>query len=65
VPEPLKFYVDLVLSPMQLPSTAGRWRLTVLVVAAQLATLVGALREALTWPWSIPARDGNRRVGGP
>lgn len=63
VPEPLKFYMDLVLSPMHGPSSLGRWRLTALIVASQLATLVGALREALSWPWSIRARDANRRVG--
>ena len=63
VPEPLKFYRDLVLSPMHRPSPVGRWRLTALVAASQLATLVGALREALTWPWWIRARDGHRRVG--
>ena len=64
VPEPLKFYMDLVLSPVHRPSSVGRWRLTALVVASQLATLVGALREALTWPWLIRAHDANRRVGG-
>jgi glycosyltransferase involved in cell wall biosynthesis len=47
VPEPLKFYTGLILSPMRRPSSVGRWRLVALVVAAQLATVVGALREAL------------------
>jgi glycosyltransferase involved in cell wall biosynthesis len=58
VREPLKFYLDLVLSPMRHPSSVGRWRLTALVVASQLAMLAGALREALTWPWSIRPRVG-------
>lgn len=48
LPEPLRFYGDLVLSPMRRPSSIGRWRLLALLVAAQLATLAGALREALT-----------------
>jgi len=65
VPEPLKFYRDLVLSPMHRSSSDGRWRLTALVVASQLATFVGALREAVTWPRSIRTRDGNRPVGKP
>jgi glycosyltransferase involved in cell wall biosynthesis len=51
IPEPLEFYVGLVLSPMRCPSPVGRWRLTALVVASQLATFAGALREALTRPW--------------
>jgi len=63
VPQPLKFYVDLVVSPMHRPSSVGRWRLTGLVVASQVATLGGALSEALTWPWPTRAADANRRVG--
>jgi len=51
IPEPLRFYVGLVVSPMRCPSAVGRWRLTALVVAAQLAIIAGALREALTRPW--------------
>ena len=52
VPEPLKFYVGLLLSPTRQQSSVGRWRLTALVVVSQLATFAGALRELLTWPWS-------------
>jgi glycosyltransferase involved in cell wall biosynthesis len=55
VPEPLKFYTGLILSPMRRPSSVGRWRLVALLVAAQLATLLGALREAL------PSRPMRRR----
>ena len=47
VPEPLKFYTGLILSPLSRPSSVGRWRLVALLVAAQLATLLGALREVL------------------
>lgn len=49
VPEPWKFYLDLVRSPLRGRSPAGRWRLVWLLVAAQLATVAGALREAATW----------------
>lgn len=61
MPEPLKFYTDLVLSPMRRPSSVGRWRLVALLVASQLATLAGALREALTWARVARARDTGRR----
>lgn len=63
LPEPLKFYRDLVWSPMRRPSSIARWRLCALLVAAQLATLAGALREAVTWPRSTRAGDANRRTG--
>jgi glycosyltransferase involved in cell wall biosynthesis len=61
VPEPLKFYTGLLLSPMHRPSSVGRSRLVALLVASQLATLVGALRELLTWsqltrPWDTGHR---------
>jgi glycosyltransferase involved in cell wall biosynthesis len=62
LPEPPKFYVDLLLSPMRRPSSVGRWRLTALVATAQLARFAGALREAATRPWSIAARHANRRM---
>jgi glycosyltransferase involved in cell wall biosynthesis len=63
LPEPLKFYTDLVLSPMYRPSSVGRLRLAALLFAAQLATVVGALHEALTWPWLTGARATSRRLG--
>lgn len=50
LPEPRKFYVDLLLSPLVRTSSVGRWRLMALLAAAQLATIAGALREALTSP---------------
>jgi glycosyltransferase involved in cell wall biosynthesis len=62
LPEPMTFYTGLVLSPMHRPSSVGRWRLLALLVASQLATLVGALREALTWPPLTRARDTSRRL---
>jgi glycosyltransferase involved in cell wall biosynthesis len=62
LPEPLKFYTGLVLSPMYRPSPLGRWRLIALLVTSQLATLAGALREALTWPQSTRARNTRRRL---
>jgi glycosyltransferase involved in cell wall biosynthesis len=61
LPEPLKFYTGLVLSPMR-PSSVGRWRLVALLVVSQLATLLGALREALIWPPLICARVTRRRL---
>jgi glycosyltransferase involved in cell wall biosynthesis len=48
LPEPVKFYIDLLLSPVR-TSSFGRWRLMSLVAAAQIATLAGALCEALKW----------------
>jgi glycosyltransferase involved in cell wall biosynthesis len=62
VPEPLKFYTDLVLSPMHRPSSGRRWRLVALLAASQLATLAGALREALTRPPLTRARAPDRRL---
>jgi len=53
VPEPAKFYVDLLLSPMTRTSSVTRWRLMALLATAQLATLAGALREALTRPQPV------------
>jgi GT2 family glycosyltransferase len=50
VPEPARFYAGLLLSPMLGSSTASRWRLTALLALAQLATLAGALREAISRP---------------
>jgi hypothetical protein len=38
-------------------------RLAALLFAAQLATVVGALHEALTWPWLTGARATSRRLG--
>lgn len=64
LPESLKFYTDLVRSSMHRPSSVGRWRLAALLVASQLATLAGALREALTWPPLTRARETGRRLDG-
>lgn len=47
VPEPLRFYVGLVLSPVRARGTRRRWRLLTLLVVSQLATMAGAMREAL------------------
>jgi GT2 family glycosyltransferase len=53
VPEPTKFYLDLLLSPMNRAtgtSSVGRWRLMTLLAVSQVATFAGLLREALTRP---------------
>jgi len=55
VPEPARFYLDLVLSPLRRPPVAGRWRRSALVLLAQLATIAGALREAVVWRWPASA----------
>ncbi len=65
LPEPLKFYADLVLSPMQGTSSVRRWRLTALLIASQLATITGMLCEALSWPRLTRARETSRRLGRP
>jgi len=57
LPEPAKFYVRLLLSPMARSSSPSRWRLTALVAMAQLATLAGALREALASPPPVKVAD--------
>ena len=49
VPEPLSFYVRLLLSPMGSRPTRRRGRLMALLVVSQLATIAGALREVVTW----------------
>lgn len=64
VPEPARFYLDLVLSPLRRPGVAGRWRLSALLVVAQLATLAGALREALDRSWPARIRRERRRSVG-
>jgi glycosyltransferase involved in cell wall biosynthesis len=58
LPEPLKFYTGLMLSPMRGPSSARRWRLAALLIASQLAMGAGMLREALSW---LRARERSRR----
>jgi glycosyltransferase involved in cell wall biosynthesis len=60
LPEPTKFYVDLLLSPLVRTSSVGRWRLMALVAGAQLATIAGALREAVTAP-QLPRASERRR----
>jgi glycosyltransferase involved in cell wall biosynthesis len=49
VPEPWSFYVDLMLSGLRARSARRRWRLTTLLALAQLATLTGAIGEAVRW----------------
>lgn len=58
LPEPAKFYAGLLLSPMTRPTAASRWRLMALLAVAQLATLAGAVREAVTWRRPAIAPDG-------
>jgi len=80
LPQPLKFYRELVSSSLRRPScirrerlasldhgqpsSIGRWRLAALLAVAQLATLAGALREAV-FMWRRPSRasDADRRPG--
>jgi glycosyltransferase involved in cell wall biosynthesis len=64
VPEPARFYLDLVLSPLRRPKVGGRLRLSALLVVAQLATAAGALREVLSRPFPAPPRAGRRRSLG-
>lgn len=60
VPEPARFYLELVTSPLRRPRRAGALRLSSLLVVAQLATLAGALRELASRPWR--ARPGRSDV---
>lgn len=64
VPEPLGFYLDLLRSPMRGPAPVGRWRLRALLVAAQLATVAGALREVLRPPAQASGGHPSRRRFG-
>ncbi len=56
VPEPVSFYLNLVLSPIRQPAAKPRWHAFVLVLAAQLATIAGALREAIAGRFRAGAR---------
>jgi glycosyltransferase involved in cell wall biosynthesis len=49
VPERWPFYLALILSGLRDRGARRRWRLTALLAAAQLATMTGALGEALRW----------------
>ena len=60
--EPLKFYTDLVSSPMHGPVSVGRTRLTALLIASQFAMLAGAMCEVLNWPRLIQARSTSRQL---
>lgn len=59
VPEPLKFYVGLVLSPLRERKASRRWRTVALLIVSQVATMAGALRELMRWPG--PAREASAR----
>ncbi len=48
LPEPLKFYIDLVLSPMYRPSSVGRWR--TMAAAGRGSACDGCRRDA---PWGL------------
>lgn len=63
VPEPARFYLDLVSSPLRRPSAGGRLRLSALLIVAQLATIAGAVREAIGGSWAWPGRAGGPRTG--
>ena len=62
VPEPVRFYFDLVVSPLRRP-TPQRWRMVGLLLVSQTATIVGAIRELLQWRALARART-NERVAG-
>lgn len=47
VPEALKFYVGLILSPVRERATGRRWRVFALLIVSQLATMAGAAREMI------------------
>ncbi len=59
LPEPIKFYLNLLLSPMVRTSSVARWRMMALLAAAQCATLAGALRQAFA-PQMANASDPPR-----
>jgi GT2 family glycosyltransferase len=48
VPEPMRFYLGLITSPIR-ERRPGRWRALLLIAAAQAATIAGAAYEALAW----------------
>lgn len=67
VPEPWRFYARLVMSPVHMLSGAQRWRTTVLVAVAQVATMAGAAYQALRWRTNrrmVPVRPATSTVGG-
>lgn len=58
VPEPLRFYAELVLSPLQASQGRWRWRLVALLVVSQAATVLGAAHEVLQWRHLARVRAG-------
>jgi len=48
IPESWRFYVDLVVSPLRERSARRRWVACLLICVAQLATLAGATRQAVS-----------------
>ena len=60
LPEPLRFYSDLVLAPLRVPSARRATVYLPLIIASQLATAAGAVRTGLTEAWKKvrPARGG-------
>jgi glycosyltransferase involved in cell wall biosynthesis len=59
VPEPVRFYLDLVLSPLR-RSAPRPWRLVGLLVVSQVATIAGAVRELSHWRALARARTSER-----
>jgi glycosyltransferase involved in cell wall biosynthesis len=59
VPEPLKFYLNLVFSPLGGRKAPRRWRTVALLIVSQLATMAGAVRELVRW--RRPARERSAR----
>jgi glycosyltransferase involved in cell wall biosynthesis len=54
VPERSSFYLDLVTSPLRDQQAKRPVRATVLIAAAQMATLTGAIAQAIRWPADRP-----------
>jgi glycosyltransferase involved in cell wall biosynthesis len=51
VSESLSFYAGLLMSPLRERRGEGRWSMAALVFLSQVATVAGALAEAVAWPF--------------
>ena len=54
LPEPIKFYLNLLLSPMVRTSSVARWRMMALLAAAQCATLSVRCAKPSPSKWRAP-----------
>jgi GT2 family glycosyltransferase len=62
VPEPVGFYIRLVLVPARARGVRRRWRRLLLLIASQLATAAGAAYQALSFPRRRRATLARRRT---